>query len=217
MLSPEKLDTLNQANTLLNHRHAKLGLKPMLTTGTSPEKFRAALERKLSSRVLASNVSAREEEINPRIVQLADDYKQVIDEIKAEPKVIHQIPSKKTYSSKPDYLFFFTGIILVIGLLIFAYNWWARSLESPVISNTIVVSSNDRPLAVSSGVFTKRSEAQAMQTEVERITGDKVRIIKTGNYYTLQIGDSYKSREDAYSLFEELIKYPLRDLAIRSI
>ncbi len=190
----------------------------MLVNGTSPEMFRAALERKLSERVIDSNRSAREE-VSPRILQVADDYKQVVDEVKAEPKV-HQTyknPSKKTYYSKPDYLFFFTSIILVIGLLIFAYNWWATSLKSPIISKTIVVASDNRPLAVSSGVFTKRSEAVAMQTEVERITGDKVRIIKSGNYYTLQIGDSYKSREDAYLLFEELIKYPLRDLAIRSI
>jgi hypothetical protein len=214
MLSQDKLNTLNQANTLLNQKHAKLGLKPMLVNGTSPEMFRAALERKLSDRVIASNVSAREE-ISPRILQVADDYKQVIDEVKAEP--VYKIPNKKTYSSKPDYLFFFTGLVLIVGLLIFAYNWWATSLESPMTSNTIVVTSSDRPLAISSGIFTKRSEARAMQTEVERITGDKVRIIKSNGYYTLQIGDSYKSREDAYLLFEELIKYPLRDLAIRSI
>ena len=212
MLSPEKLNTLNQANTLLNQKHAKLGLKPMLVNSTSPEIFRAALERKLSDRVIASNINAREE-ISPRILQVADDYKQVIVEVKVEPKFIHKI----NRSTKPDYLFFFTGVVLIVGLLIFAYNWWATSLESPVTSNTIVVTSSDRPLAISSGVFTKRSEARAMQTEVERITGDKVRIIKSNGYYTLQIGDSYKSREDAYLLFEELIKYPLRDLALRSI
>lgn len=206
MLSQDKLQTLNQANELLNQKHAKLGLKPMMVSGTSPAMFRAALERRLTQQVVETNKVVREEP-SPRIIQIADDYQQTISAIKQPmPKPV-----------KTSYLGLIIVATIIIAAIVLVYSFWAGSKASSVTnSDTIVVSSENRPLIISSGLFAKRADAKAMQAEVERITGDKVRIIKHGPYFTLQIGDSYKSREDAFLVFEELIKYPLRDLALRS-
>ncbi len=178
----------------------------MLVSGNSPEMFRAALERRLTEKVVDNNRRVREE-ISPRIIQVADTFKEISTELRPA------IPVKKPNSSNP--LISIIVAAALVGLSLLAYSFWASKPQTGNIAGTIVASSENKALIISSGVYSKRSEARSMQTEIEHITGDKVRIIKNGNYYTLQIGDSFKSREDAYLVFEELIKYPLRDLAIR--
>ncbi len=218
MLNQNKLETLNQANLLLNQKHAKLGLKPMLINGTSPEMFRAALERKLSERVLGLNRLEREEP-SSRIVAVADDFNKTIADLSdfqpaAQPTTLEPA---RTSNKAINLWGWVLGLIIAGTLILLAYNWWASSLSVLQSSDTILVSSAERPLVITAGSYSKRSEAAALKSDIERITGDKVRVLKVGSFYALQIGESYKRSEDAYLVFDELVKYPLRDLAIRSI
>jgi hypothetical protein len=220
MLNQNKLETLNQANHLLNQKHARLGLKPMLVSGTSPEMFRAALERKLSERVIGANRIEREE-TQPRVMTVADDFNETVADLRdfqreISPSVQPATPVAKTQSSAGLWAWFL--VLVVAGALtLVIYSYWASSLDEIKVSPTILASTAAKPLLITAGTYQKRSEANAMKSEIERITGDKVRVIKHGSHFVLQIGDKYQRSEDAYLVFDELVKYPLSDLAIRSI
>ncbi len=220
MLNQNKLETLNQANHLLNQKHARLGLKPMLVTGTSPEMFRAALERKLSERVIGANRTEREE-AQPRVMTVADDFNETVADLRdfqreISPSVQPASPVAKTKSSAGLWAWFL--VLVVAGALtLVIYSYWASSLDEIKVSPTILASGAAKPILITAGTYQKRSEANAMKSEVERITGDKVRVIKHGSHFVLQIGDKYQRSEDAYLVFDELVKYPLSDLALRSI
>ncbi len=216
MLNPNNLNTLNQANQLLNQKHAKLGLKPMLVSGTSPEMFRAALERKLEERVIGVNRAEREE-VSPRVVAVADDFNKTVADLRDfQTTSIPSIQATKTKSSAGLWAWFL--VLVVAGALtLVIYSYWASSLDEIKVSPTILASGAAKPILITAGTYKKRSEANAMKSELERITGDKVRVIKHGSHFVLQIGDKYQRSEDAYLVFDELVKYPLSDLALRSI
>ncbi len=225
MLNQDKLNTLNEANKLLNQKHAKLGIKPMMLSGTSSEAFRAALERKLIQKALNANSSAREEtqlpQFEPRIIGHANEsgYQAAIETpsqaANSMSKTVTSFQTSRETKAKTNFLPWIFALVLLGIVFLVGYIWWTNSLGGDKGYNTITISSENRSLAICTGLYSKRSEAQAHKEAVERITGDTVRIIKTGKSYTLQIGESYKRPEDAYLVFDELLKYPLKDLSIQ--
>ncbi len=217
----DKLETLNQANLLLDtgnlSKQARLGLKPRL----SSEAFRAALERRLIERVQNANLREREIPVVDLSEPISEPALQPVSKTVPEaiPEPVLESPSPaisaKPSSAQPWWILFSLALLLTLGFL--AYQWWGQSLSRIDPSQTVFISDEKRELIITSGIYAKRSEAKQIQEELERITGDQVKILKRANFYTVQIGDSFENTEDAYLFFDELLKYPIKELSIIGI
>lgn len=72
-------------------------------------------------------------------------------------------------------------------------------------------------LIICSGTFKSPDEASLQLNRIKKITEQNTKLVQIADYYTIQIGDYYFSRDDAFYVFSELSAMGLLDLSIRSI
>lgn len=74
---------------------------------------------------------------------------------------------------------------------------------------------NQPELVISSGNFGNADEAKKYMDRLSRKLGVELKILKNGSQYSIQIGPSYPSKEDAIVVFDELSRYSVRDLSLK--
>jgi hypothetical protein len=72
-----------------------------------------------------------------------------------------------------------------------------------------------RELVVCSGVFNNINDANQYKSDLSERLGVPLKVLKDGSVYTVQIGPSYKNRDDAIIVFDELSRYSVSNLLLR--
>lgn len=226
MLDYNQLKKLKAANEILNEKYKELGLRPM--------KFKEPATNKLKPQ--KSNSKALNEYMGqePKPNEKKDPSKQEIENYlqnHSTPTVIsHELEEKEKQSKVPfkislNAISLSTMLLLVFMLAInadfrqstmtlFGFNKkQSQSKKSKSLFKVITL--EDRPAIITSGTYNTIEEAdQAMMFLLDEI-GGSLNIVKIKNYYTIQVGPSYKDYNDALMVFRDLLKYPIPDIAIK--
>jgi biopolymer transport protein ExbD len=110
-----------------------------------------------------------------------------------------------------------TLIIFALLTFVFVFKPFANSNsqdELPAItknSNTVL----KQKLIITSGNFVSQNSALLYQKNLKERLGVNLKLIKTDEVYTIQIGDAYANHEDALIVFDELSRYSVKNLAIK--
>jgi uncharacterized protein YdaL len=71
-------------------------------------------------------------------------------------------------------------------------------------------------LVICSGSYSSLEAAELQLNRIKKITEQDSKIIKVSDYYTIQIGDYYFNKDDAFYVFSELAAMGIMDISIRS-
>lgn len=226
----EDLEILNQANRLLNRKQIRLGLKPRMVTSVLPDLYQQKLKQVIDQNIEArEQISAQQMQIQEELAQTEERIEnfQKEDELLVEKEVaaspVTREESKESnlveiFSRMGRFLPYVLVFLFLAAIAIFMfYQSWAEknafATKRPVYSAEEL----DKPVYISAGTYKSRGEASIASKKVARVTGESTRVVQSGKFYTVQIGAGYDDHDDAYLVFEELIKYPLADLSIRQV
>lgn len=90
-------------------------------------------------------------------------------------------------------------------------------LSSKTVPNDNQAYYLSKGLIICSGSFKSPEEANLQLNRIKKITEQNTKLVQIADYYTIQIGDYYFSKDDAFYVFSELSAMGLLDLSIRSI
>ncbi len=201
----EDLNRIKKANDILNKGFHKLGVKPIYVDPSLQE---------------AAKTSKLEYEFKPQIELL----NQVTNRLKKE----KSSAGKKKLQAKN--LSIATGVLIasiVIYVCFYVYNPQtiveklqnvisAPNLIRDTESNTLTeTSTGEKNFVITSGIFKKQSQANKYRDELAIRLGVPLKVIRTENFYTIQIGPNYKEHEDVLMVFDELARYSIKNLSIK--
>lgn len=108
-------------------------------------------------------------------------------------------------------------IIFALLTFVFVFKPFANSkLQDELTaitknSNTVL----KQKLIITSGNFASQNSALLYQKNLKERLGVNLKLIKTDEVYSIQIGDAYANHEDALIVFDELSRYSVKNLAIK--
>ncbi len=105
-------------------------------------------------------------------------------------------------------------VILSAYALIFAFSPFNGNVK-PTKKEALETISNSNKLIITSGQFISEAEAKLYKAELKSRLGIPLKILKAGDAYTIQVGPSYSSHEDALIVFDELSRYSVANLSLR--
>lgn len=187
-LTLNELKRLGTANKILNRSSKRLGIKPLMINDIREELKKTASEVR----------------------------KEVIKERKEESK-------KPNNASLFPLIILFSLLLLVGGFYLFKIQSKTAFDDTLPSKNTIVKLNDnfdlekDPELIITKGSYANRTEAEKAKRYLERRIGGDLKVINTGNFFTVQLGPNYINHEDAFIVFDELAKYGLKDLSINSL
>jgi hypothetical protein len=187
VLTFNELKRLSEANKIINRSSKRLGIKPLM-------------------------INDLKEELKNTARELRKDF-------------VRESKNKSKNSSSNKASFFL--IVFLLGLFLFGFYFFqSRSstdfdktkLQDPL--SKVQANFNfekDSELLITKGMYKNRIDAEKSKRYLERRIGGELKVINTGNYFTVQLGPNYKNPEDAFIVFDELTKYGLKELSINTL
>jgi len=202
MKTEDEINKLKLANTIINRGTRKLGVRP-LNIGefenpyTNSNRKRPITDYKAKRNIneLASKLK-REQEINERLKKPANFQTAL-------------------YSMLAIVTVFFMIFVFNPADIIAGFNSGAKPNPELLSMTAANKNANNRDLVICSGVFKSINEANKYKNELSERLGVPLKVLKDGSAYTLQVGPSYKSHEDAIVVFDELSRYSVGNLSLR--
>jgi hypothetical protein len=90
------------------------------------------------------------------------------------------------------------------------------NLSSKTVPNDNNAYYLSKGLMICSGSYNSLEAAELQLNRIKKITEQNSKIIKVSDYYTIQIGDYYFNKDDAFYVFSELSAMGIMDISIRS-
>lgn len=91
-----------------------------------------------------------------------------------------------------------------------------KNLSSKTVPNDNNAYYLSKGLVICSGSYNSLEAAELQLNRIKKITEQDSKIIKISDYYTIQIGDYYFNKDDAFYVFSELAAMGIMDISIRS-
>jgi zona occludens toxin (predicted ATPase) len=91
-----------------------------------------------------------------------------------------------------------------------------NNLSSKTVPNDNNAYYLSKGLMICSGSYNSLEAAELQLNRIKKITEQDSKIIKVSDYYTIQIGDYYFDKDDAFYVFGELSAMGIMDISIRS-
>ncbi|MFM7457466.1 MAG: hypothetical protein ACKO3R_02220 [bacterium] len=91
-----------------------------------------------------------------------------------------------------------------------------NNLSSKTVPNDNNAYYLSKGLMICSGSYNSLEAAELQLNRIKKITEQDSKIIKVSDYYTIQIGDYYFNKDDAFYVFSELSAMGIMDISIRS-
>jgi hypothetical protein len=91
-----------------------------------------------------------------------------------------------------------------------------NNLSSKTVPNDNNAYYLSKGLMICSGSYNSLETAELQLNRIKKITEQNSKIIKVSDYYTIQIGDYYFNKDDAFYVFSELSAMGIMDISIRS-
>jgi hypothetical protein len=91
-----------------------------------------------------------------------------------------------------------------------------NNLSSKTVPNDNNAYYLNKGLMICSGSYNSLEAAELQLNRIKKITEQDSKIIKVSDYYTIQIGDYYFNKDDAFYVFSELSAMGIMDISIRS-
>lgn len=219
MISIEEFNKLKQANHILNRGTKKLGVKPMYIE--QDEDFKP--EKYLAEEVQRKQEAKKNNFVKEKIKQKSSNTPKPIQLQSELDKIAFKLKNEKS-NFKVTNKVWVNLIYLLIGTLILGFVFLvmkpinqnkdaATKVEKITKQNSPL--KTGKQLAICSGNFKRELEAKRYLNELEERLGVPLQLIKAGDLYTVQIGESYTSHDDAMIVFDELSRYSITNLSIR--
>ena len=186
----EELNRIKLANSIINQDSAKLGIRP-ITIGELLEHAQP-------------------------IQQKAEYHQEPINIEKEAPAPQTKIQIKHYFKAALPGLVLIT--VLIVGYALFAFftNHEGNNVSRlSKVKATTAAATSTRAMVITSGNFQNATTAERYRLRLARKLGVELKVIKDGNQFTVQIGPSYKNKEDAIVVFDELSRYSVNDLSLR--
>ncbi|NBV98583.1 MAG: hypothetical protein EBR67_03610 [Proteobacteria bacterium] len=91
-----------------------------------------------------------------------------------------------------------------------------NNLSSKTVPNDNNAYYLSKGLMICSGSYNSLEAAELQLNRIKKITEQDSKIIKVSDYYTIQIGNYYFDKDDAFYVFSELSAMGIMDISIRS-
>jgi hypothetical protein len=91
-----------------------------------------------------------------------------------------------------------------------------NNLSSKTVPNDNNAYYLSKGLMICSGSYNSLEAAELQLNRIKKITEQDSKIIRVSDYYTIQIGDYYFNKDDAFYVFSELSAMGIMDISIRS-
>jgi|LakMenEpi08Jun12_1017391.scaffolds.fasta_scaffold00012_55 hypothetical protein len=91
-----------------------------------------------------------------------------------------------------------------------------KNLSSKTVPNDNNAYYLSKGLMICSGSYNSLEAAELQLNRIKKITEQNSKIIRISDYYTIQIGDYYFNKDDAFYVFGELSAMGIIDISIRS-
>ena len=96
------------------------------------------------------------------------------------------------------------------------YKTRLKNLSSKTVPNDNNAYYLSKGLMICSGSYNSLEAAELQLNRIKKITEQDSKIIRISDYYTIQIGDYYFNKDDAFYVFGELSAMGIVDISIRS-
>lgn len=103
--------------------------------------------------------------------------------------------------------------ISVVSLYVYFFN--SSPFSSKALRPQSALANPGGSLLITSGHFISEKEARDYKAELKSRVGIDLKLLKIGDIYTVQVGPSYPTHEDALLVFDELSRYAVADLSLR--
>lgn len=193
MITVEELQKLKLANTIIDRGSRKLGVRPLYASAVALKRFKSdtlVANKKLNQ--VASRLSLEKKSLGTRVKSLKKN--QVLNVFIACVSVT----------------------VLYFGFLVFnpgVSNDKVEKVSQSIIDESVV--DQNRALIITTGDFKSEASAEKLKNDLSERLGVPLQIIKDHGKYTVQIGPSYQSKEDALLVFDELSQYSIGKLSLR--
>lgn len=189
MINQENLEQIKLANNILNRSSRRLGVKPMLV----------------------------DQEIKQKPQKITD----VTPEIKSvSTKLINEsqcmVNSRKQKNSL-GLIYVLLALIVIVLFMLILKPMQTNAQGHLTDAIQPIGEIRDRSLIICSGSFVDKNSASKYQRELKDRLGVPLKIIKTDNSFTVQIGPEYPNQDDAMLVFDELSRYSVRNLALKFV
>ena len=192
----DELNRIKIANLIINRSSQRLGIKPVYVGSLIDTKVKA---------------------------KPADDLKIIAQKLSQEK---FEKRKSKRFSLKSFKLrnlqvpfFIFLGVAIVYSL-VFVFK--PATVQSETQSSTeeestsIFKSDRSNSVVITSGAFKTLAEAEELRDTLSEKLGVPLEILHDSKYFTVQIGPSYEDHADAMLVFDELSRYSIKNLSLRS-
>jgi biopolymer transport protein ExbD len=109
--------------------------------------------------------------------------------------------------------------LIIFALLTFVFVFKPFANSKPQDELTAITKNSNtvlkQKLIITSGNFVSQNSALLYQKNLKERLGVNLKLIKTDEVYSIQIGDAYANHEDALIVFDELSRYSVKNLAIK--
>lgn len=199
----DDLNRIKLANTILNRSSNRLGVRP-LYIGEMLEAERKS--RNVDMKIVAAKLSQEKFLRNNKTNLL---------------KSISNF-ARKLMPRKPLSMLLSISVIVALYLLIFVFNATEpkASTKSEILTQSskqsdFIFDNSTKPMIITSRILKNLDEAKRYQEELSKRLDMDLKILHDGNYYTIQIGPSYKNRDDAMLVYDEISRFSIPGLALR--
>ncbi len=189
MNTVEELNRIKIANMIINRGSQRLGVKPVYVGGL------INLERKNKP---------------------VDELKLVAQKLSQE-KFAKR--NAKGFKFNKKYLNIAVGLIVFAAIaysLMFVFRPAAPENTGNQLASQIRNPVSAKGMVITSGTYKTLVEAERFQKDLSEKLGVPLKILQDGKYFTIQIGPSYESQEDAMIVFDELSRYSIANLSLRA-
>lgn len=185
----EELNRIKLANSIINQDSDKLGIRPI----TIGELLEHAEPIEQESKYQQEPIKTEKEAARPQ----------------------NKIQIKHYLKAALPGLVLITLLIVGYALFSFFTNHEGGKVSSLNKTKTTTAAASTRGLVITSASFQNATTAERYRLRLARKLGVELKVIKDGSQFTVQIGPSYKNKEDAIVVFDELSRYSVKDLSLR--
>ncbi len=195
MNTAEKLNKIKIANMIINRGSRRLGVKPVYIGGL----------------------------INSQLNKQPNDELKIVAQKLSQEKFLKR-NSKKSKLKNLRVILYALVAVGIIYALMFVFKPAAvnSGMTAETQSNSRIdetstgIFKQTHGIVITTGNFLTLAEAEKFKQELSEKLGVPLEILHDSKYFTVQIGPSYENRADALIVFDELSRYSIGNLMLRS-